>query len=197
MSHVVRPGLPDPAPEFVAQFRKATDRITLDPDNKRWLDQLYSNKINSALHKFCAVPELDSALQSQYQTYFPHHTITCWAGIMRPADDQPACLPPHVDRGRALAINYILDTGGDCVSTLLYDRVMPVTAQSTNLQYGEVGVISQHIFEPGWVAYGVNRCHSVERITGARLILIIFLATAPAGYDLSDFQRDYPDLLDN
>lgn len=197
MSHVVKLDLPHPAPEFVDQFRAAADRITLDPDNKRWLDEFYHNNINSALHRFCPIPELDSALQSQYQTYFPHHKIACWAGIMRPADDRPACLPPHVDRGRALAINYVIDTGGDCVSTLLYDRIMPVSSQSTNLQYGEVGVIEQHIFEPSWVAYPVNRCHSVERITGTRRILIIALATADTGYDLADFQRDHPDLLGN
>lgn len=194
---VERLKLPDPAPELISQFREAAAQVHLDPDNKRWLDEFYDNRINSALHKFCPLPELDQALRDQYQIYFPKHRIDCWAGIMRSANDEPACLPPHVDRGRALAINYIVEPGGDLVSTMLYDHIREVTDQSVNLRYDQVRVREHHVLGQGWMAYNVNRCHSVERIQGTRLIMIIFLIAQDPGYDLADFQQDYPELLAN
>lgn len=192
---VERLNLPDPSPELIRQFRDAAAQVYLDPDNKRWLDEFYDNQINSALHRFCPLPELDQALRDQYQTYFPKHRIDCWAGIMRPANNEPACLPPHVDRGRTLAINYVVDHGGDLVSTLLYDQILDVTDQSTNLRYDQVQVVEHHVLGQGWMAYNVNRCHSVERIQGTRLIMIIRLDTPNKDYDLDHLRQDYADLF--
>ena len=186
--------LPYPDPELIRRFREVALQVSLDPDNKRWLDEFYEDKINSALHKFCALPELDQLLRDQYQSYFPKHRIDCWAGIMRSANGEPACLPPHADRGRTLAINYVVDHGGDLVSTIFYDQTMDVTNQSTNLRYEEVQVVEHHVFGSTWMAYNVNRCHSVERIQSTRLVMIIRLE-ADNNYDLDDLRQDYPDLL--
>jgi hypothetical protein len=187
--------LPAPSKEFLDQFRVCCNQLFLDPENKQWLDRLYSNQINSALHLFTHVPELDQALRQEFQQYFHRHQIDCWAGLMSPGSAEPACLPPHSDRGRALAINYYVDLGGDHVTTVFYNRVEPTLARATNVPYDQVQAVDHQIFGPGWYAYNVNRCHSVEHIQSTRMVLVVFLITADPAYDLDDLKKDYPELF--
>jgi hypothetical protein len=188
--------LPAPSEEFLDQFRACVRALPLNSDHKHWLDQFHSNQINSALHLFTPVPELDSVLRQEYQQYFHGHQIDCWAGVMSNTGPGPACLPPHSDRGRALAINYYVDLGGDHVTTVFYDRVEPTLDQSTNVLYDQVQAVEQQVFGCDWYAYNVNRCHSVEHIESQRAVLIIRLATQDPAYDLDNLKQHYPGLFD-
>ena len=188
--------LPAPSQEFLDQFRDCVNALPLKLENKQWLDQFHSNQINSALHLFTPVPELDLALRQEFQKYFHRHQIDCWAGIMTPGSVAPACLPPHSDRGRALAINYYVDLGGDHVTTVFYDRVEPTLDQSTNVPYDQVQAVDHRVFGTDWYAYNVNRCHSVEHIESQRAVLIIRLSTQDPAYDLDNLKQDYPELFD-
>ena len=189
--------LPAPSKEFLNQFRICASALPLNPENKYWLDQFHSNQINSALHVFSHVPELDLALRQEFQQYFYQHQIECWAGVMTPEGFAPGCLPPHSDRGRALAINYYVDLGGDHVATVFYDRVEPTKLdQATNVPYDQVQAVDQRVFGQGWYAYNVNRCHSVEHIQSTRVVLIVYLITQDPAYDLDNLKQHYPELFD-
>lgn len=192
---VFRLELPAPAPEFLTQVQQHIQAVQLDPDNKRWLDQFHNNTVNSALHLFAQADALTQSLRDQYQRYFHQHSIDCCIGIMKNTGNGLACLPPHVDRARALAINYYVELGGDRVSTVFYDLVCPISDSATNIPYGTVTPVDQYVFDTGWYAYGVNRCHSVENIESVRTVLIVFLNTDSADYDLDHFCADYPELI--
>ena len=120
---------------------------------------------------------------------------------MENSGDAPGCLPPHIDRSRALGVNYFLELGGSAVRTVFYDREEPIIGKSYNITYDEVNVVEENISTNGWYCYNVRRCHSVENIETRRVFIAIRLVRKDLAedkdfeYSIDHFKADYPDLL--
>lgn len=195
---VVELDLPPPPAQIQQQLLHYLNQVALDPDCKTWLDQFHQGQINSAQHLFFPAPDpWQTVIRDLYQQYFPQHTLTVAFGIMTNVATVPACMPPHTDRARGLAINYYLQLGGSEVNTVFYTATAGTKpCEATNYLYTEVGaVVDRKIFQQDWYAYNVNQAHSVENISGTRLVLILVIDHADAAYELLDLIRDYPNLI--
>jgi hypothetical protein len=103
--------------------------------------------------------------------------------------------PPHCDRVRRTAINYLLRSGGDNVVTTIYNesRKNHDLSAGENLNYDQVTVSSQTIIpKKTWHTFNPQRFHSVENIVDRRYYFSLFL-----NYNLSfeDFLKDYQSLV--
>ena len=178
--------LPPLSTELILAFRHWEKNVILSADNKHWLDNFHDNKYNCAAHWFGLIPELEELIQYQYQKYFDL-PICALGGVMQNmSSSATACLPPHIDRKRKLAINWYVDLGGD-VDTVFYDKVAQTAEESTNYQYHNVHKIKQYQFLPnGWYAYEVNRCHSVENIQTRRTFLSIAVPESIENFGLNE-----------
>ena len=191
--------LPHPSQQLLDQVEKFVNDTTLDPDNKRWLDEFHNNTINASQHLFTLAPTLTDQLRLEYSKFFttPIHAVV---GIMKNTNStQLACQPPHIDRGRTLAINYYIELGGNDVSTWYYNTVNNVKSNvSQNYLYTEVDPVGQYIFEKNkWYAYEVSQCHSVENIKTTRYFLSIMVSDLPETYTLEQLTANPSITFDN
>jgi hypothetical protein len=193
---IVRLDLPYLPAQLEQQLLTYLQQVPLDPDRRRWLNDFHAQAINSVEHVFCPAPaEWNESLSRLYQPYFDRHTISVLFGILKNVGPEPlACLPPHADRGRALAINYYLELGGPQVRTVFYQQQAQTKLQeATNFTYAQAGeCVHQQVFEKAWYAYNVDRVHSVEDIVQDRYMIILLLDDPQ--YHLSDLMHDYPSL---
>lgn len=196
--------LPEPSHELLEMIKKDAFIAPINPDNKRWLDEFHNGTINSALHLFYDAGEyINNRLREEFQQFFPNHKLRMIIGIMQGTVDQPTCHPPHIDRARALAVNYYIELGGEEVTTVFYNLVQPIRGESYNIRYDQTnGCYSQTIFNKGWYAYDVTRCHSVENLQGTRLFFAIRLISDSTQdtdhyYSLKDLLQEYPKLIKN
>lgn len=195
---IVQLNLPLPSQLLSDAITRSALSAPINPDNKRWSDQFHNNKINSALQLFGYVD--NSVVQqiiTEYQNFFSKHQIIPYINIMQNNIDEPACIPPHSDRGRKLAINCYIHLGGDQVETVFYkNKVATKENSATNFLYANTGGIERkEIFSIGWYAYEVNRIHSVENIETTRIMFAINFAGHETSYNLEQLIKDYPDLI--
>ena len=188
--------LPHPSQYLLDLVKKFADDTFLDPDRKDWLDKFHNDAINATLHIYTGDSQLTNQLQSEYSKFFTN-PIYAVVGIMKNASNsQPACSPPHIDRKRALAINYYIELGGNNVTTRYYDAFSDTKSDvAQNYLYTEVNLVSQYVFEKNrWYAYAVNQCHSVENIDTTRYFLSIMVSDLPETYTVNDLISKNPDI---
>jgi hypothetical protein len=191
--NVLKLNLPPPSGVLRALVMSNLDELPMDPGAKKWLDNFHGG-INCVAHRFDRVQNLEMQLNLEYKPYFPNRDIGAVIGVMKNTGSGLACLPPHCDRGRAIAINYYLGLGGSGVETVFYDQERSTGDESHNILYQDVSEISRHQFHEGWYAYNVCRAHSVEKIENFRYFLAI--AFADSQYRVEDFAREYPSLVE-
>lgn len=180
--------LPLPSQQLIATVNDYVTSVNLLQSSKEWLDEFHHNKINSALHLFSTDDNITALVNHEYGKFFPGVNLVSVIGIMKNSSpDSPACQPPHIDRYRALAINYYINLGGDQVQTSFYDyEESTQITESKNFQYSDFKKIGHCIFDKQhWYAYNVSQCHSIENITDTRYFLSIALADNP-GYKVDD-----------
>jgi hypothetical protein len=105
--------------------------------------------------------------------------------------DTPGCTPPHCDKFRSTAINYVLQSGGDSVTTTFYKqtRTNASLEVADHLRYEHVTVDQQYVLPTDqWHAFDVQTFHSVENITGRRCILSLILRSNP---NFQEFVNQY------
>jgi hypothetical protein len=202
MTNILRLNLPAPSESMIQLAKDFASSFDFDADRKRWLDEFHSGSVNSAIHHFDRTGILTPQLKEQYQEYFPHHKIGSSIGIMKNGQDIPACMPPHVDRARAVGINYFVELGGKSVTTVFYDRTETVTDKGYNIEYNKLVPVQHYVAEYGrWYAYNVSRYHSVENLEGTRIFISIKLFRPHIvndmdfEYGMQDFLCDYSNLV--
>lgn len=159
------------------------NKLKLDLYKKQWLEEFNNNKINAVTHQFAAVPELQQLVNEEYSKFFKYDLFVT-VGVIKNLSQYPACLPPHIDRTRALTINYYIELGGDQVSTCFYDIEAPTArTEPINFKYTQVNKKQEIVFQKNkWYAYDVCVAHSVENIINTRLFLTLGVMP-PTGYD--------------
>jgi hypothetical protein len=173
--------------------------IFLDPAKVEWMNELHQHSTPIAAQEYgnsntVMSQNLRDKILSLYQPFF-YKKIDIITARTKNLLDAPSCTPPHCDRGRKTAINYVVAAGGDCVTTTFYNE----TRQDSNLsaaenyRYDQVTVkSSQVLHEQQWHAYNVQRFHSVENIKTERYLLSIFLVNNPS---VEEFLHEYKHLI--
>jgi hypothetical protein len=98
----------------------------------------------------------------------------------------PSSTPPHCDKIRQTAINYLLTTGGEKVTTSFYQQTRHSADLNLadHLRYEQVTVDQQHVLPiDQWHAFDVQKFHSVENITERRCILSLVLKSNPSFHE--------------
>ncbi len=175
--------LPHPSKSLYSDVEKTISKLVLSDSAKNWLDNFHDNKVNSAHHLFTVSPNLDAQVQYEFGKFFTYPIIAA-VGIMVNKTNSITSLPPHIDRARALGINYYINLGGDDVKTCFYDIEAPsARVEAINLKYTQVHKKHECQFEQSkWYAYNVCAAHSVENIVSLRSFLIIEIM-GPYGRD--------------
>ena len=207
---IVQLNLPAPSQSVLDQIRKFANSAQFNPDNKRWLDEFHNGAVNSAQTALGQVdPAINNQLVQEFQKFFPKHKIKSSVGIMSNHSPQPACLPPHVDRGRTLGINYYVELGGDQVETVIYSQAKSAQTTAANIPIDQTGdIVSASVLGHHWYAFRANHCHSVENIQTTRIFATLRLlpldydstrdadfVSNVSDYDLDCFLKDYPELV--
>lgn len=158
---------------------------------------------NAADHEFRRSPELNAQVREEFGGYFPGMMLRTSIGMMRSVGTGAGFHLPHIDSGRAMALNYYIDLGGTNVLTSFYDHVArSQRGVSQNFRYDQVKKVGHVVFEADqWYAFDTNQAHSIENIEGFRSVLTLGISrdgeTPKADdYTIDRFQRDYPDVID-
>jgi hypothetical protein len=202
MMHV-KLNLPPPSDSLIDQIKEWANSVQFNHDNKRWLEEFHNGAITAPLHLLGVKDKnITEQMILEFQKFFPKHTITSTVCIMKSVDNIPSCLPPHIDRGRALGINYFVDLGGNQVETIFYNfRKSAKAHESSNIQFDKTGgVDTKTVFTQGWHAFAADQCHAVDNITNTRIFTTIRILTSDAetevDYNLNRLIKDYPELID-
>jgi hypothetical protein len=195
--------LPPPSDSIINQIRQFADAVQYNTDSKRWLEEFHSGRVAVALHSLGNTDaEISRQMIDQFQPFFPKHRILSTICVVKNADEHSSCLPSHIDRGRALGINYFIELGGDQVETVFYNLSKDTQAESaTNIVQEQTGgVHSQVRFDQGWYGFRANQCHSVENIQTTRIFTTIRILTGDSNtevdYTLDNLINDYENLID-
>ena len=202
MSMYVKLNLPAPSDPIIKQIKKFTNSVQYNADSKRWLEEFHSNRVNVALHSLGNTDtEINRQMVDEFQKFFPKHRILSTICIMKSDGINLASLPSHIDRGRALGINYFVELGGEQVETIFYNLSKNTQATSaTNIVQEETGgVHTRAKFDQGWYAFRANQCHSVENIQNSRIFTTLRILTGDSDtevdYTLGALIKDYPELI--
>jgi hypothetical protein len=126
-----------------------------------------------------------------YKPYFQENFLPILAVTDNIYDCVPSCTPPHCDKFRKTAINYLLTKGGLNVETVFYEerRSDNVFDVAEHKKYHEVTFLEKYVLpEQQWHAFDVQTFHSVENITNRRCILSLILQSNP---EFDDFMLKY------
>lgn len=102
---------------------------------------------------------------------------------------------PHCDANRTFGLNYILNSGGDNVTTTMYAEVDDSKSMKAKVcEYEDVTSIRSYLLqEKIWYGLDAMRYHSVDNIQRPRLLLSISFTNLT----LSDFIIKYSHLVDS
>ena len=151
--------------------------------------QEYGNE-NAQLHQ-----DIIEELRSLYGCFFKGGIMSVY-GLAKNVSTQPSVTPPHTDRARRVAINYLLQTGGTNVTTTFYTKRNSNDADlsfSRHLPYEQATVESKVILtEKKWHCFNAQQLHSVENIETERYYLSLLLIH---NNSYEDFLKHYSHLL--
>ncbi len=197
MVDIYQLNLPHPSADFLNTVEQIVHSTELDHAGKLWLDQ-QNNTTNSADHLFFNHAQVDQLMQDEFGKFFSM-PIGGVVGIMKNTGNTVANHPPHIDRGRSLAINYYISTGGSAVTTTFYDQIDSTNLdQSKNFTYAQMQhwrLGSVQFEKHNWYAYDVCRCHSIEGITDLRYFISILLPDSQ--YNTHNLITQYPNLIND
>ena len=185
------PAMPE---SLIAKIIDIASTMGHDSGPRHWLNKFHMDTINSVNQQFADASTIAPEINEIYSPYF-NQSIIPLIGVMRNVTDQPACLPPHCDRARFIAINYIIELGGPAVRTCFYDyfRIPTDPTTSENIPYDKLSLThSEQLDKHTWYNYNVQQCHSVENVATTRIFLGLILEHNPT---FDQFCQTYSNLI--
>ena len=192
--------LPQLDHELVQEIVRLAEKIQPDFSSINWLENFHKKNIKAVSEIYArdnaVLPgHLQDKIKQLYQPYFSA-AVTPIIGIFENIykDSWSEC-PPHCDRQRKLAINYIVNTGGCNVLTCFYNnkRISESLELSESALHENLSLdFKVRLPDQVWHAYGVQTYHSVENIQTKRIILSLYLED---NIDYNDFIKLHNHLL--
>jgi hypothetical protein len=192
------PQLPD---DLFVEIKNIASVLEPDETGRQWVEQLHGYQINAVSQVYgranTNLPiELQTEIHNIYYPYFGVAVTGVVGNLTNVSHTSFAQSPPHCDRMRNVAINYIMQTGGSTVLTCFYKTGRQGTDTSTamNALYSEVELdFKVQLPEKRWHTFNVQQYHSVEHIEHTRLIFSLILDSNP---DIETFKTRYNDLFE-
>ena len=139
-------------------------------------------------------PALDYLVRKEFQNIFDEDFVVQLLRFRNFSENGSSVYPPHTDVGKLLNLNYVIDTGGDNVRTIFYnkeedgpDKLLGQVEHYENLT--PVNHFVAHAKE--WHAIDVKRFHSLDNIVGTRTILCLGFKSI----SFNDFKSKYSKLI--
>jgi len=174
-------------------------QIQYDQSKLNWMQQFHNCQCQVAAQEYgepnAVIPsDIAAELVSYYQPFFKCKIVPLIAGTKNFSSGTSGT-PPHCDRLRSVAVNYLLQAGGTNVVTSFYQqqRSNSDLSKSENIAYHQVDVQSQIVIpEHVWHAFDAQRVHSVENIKTERFLFSLFLVDNP---DYDTFVQEHQLLI--
>ena len=199
MAKVFYLNLPQLPQELYNKLIETCYSMTLNEQSRQWVHDFHRGELVVAAIEGGAVV-LDDLLVKDldllYKDYFPGQELLFTTARISNVVGQKSILPPHCDRTRKLAINYVLKTGGSQVSTCFYKerRSTPTLNTAENRYYKDLTVdFLEVIPEKTWHCFDVQTFHSVNDIETDRFFFSIILKTTNPS--IEEFSLKYKNLM--
>lgn len=176
--------LPPPDPEIIKYCPDEVLDTISHLNNGTWPDQYKSTDIpdNTApaasfIHPFAPDSRIFKHINLQYRRYFSKPVRP--AIIMfsnKSKEHKYASLVPHCDVNRTFSLNYVIETGGDNVTTTFYHegREDPDLEVIQFKHPSELTLDKSYVCpKNGWTMLDVQRYHGVENIETNRIVLML------------------------
>jgi len=183
--------------ELATRLQSVSKEYIPDTDAKQWIEDFHSNQILAVAST--TITDIHDNIQEEinsiYSPYFNQPVHALLGKLVNIQGSGSAQSPPHCDRYRQTAINYILELGGENVSTCFYKekRKDMDFSKAENALYTDIELdFKKHLATDTWYSFNVQEYHSVENITGTRLFLGLLLKD---NIKFEDFKIRYSHLL--
>lgn len=114
----------------------------------------------------------------EYQQYFEEPINACVLLFVPDGRTPVSELFPHVDLRRKIGINYLLEPGGDNVTTTMFTEEADANTSVNDLRKRESLEVLESFCIPPNTWYGLNgmRYHSVENVTKNRVVFTLSIS---------------------
>jgi hypothetical protein len=156
--------------------------------------QQHMKTINGNLAKcvYRGTPMLNKYVSTVYQPLFEETIQPGLMNLINTSSDSPAFYAPHCDFNRVITLNFILEAGGNNVTTTSYHEDGGYNMISIMKNYNEVTIKETfHMNKREWYLLDVNRFHSVENIITNRFIFCLGFADLT----IESFKQKYKHFL--
>lgn len=192
--------LPALSDKLINQLTEIALSFPYDLSGKEWLENFHGNKFQIISQVYgrgntFMTEELQKEINDLYSLYFRQPVLGVLGNLSNVSGSGESVCPPHCDRYRQMAVNYILQTGGNNVITCFYNesRSGSNLEEAANELYDNVTLdFEVQLPAQTWHAYDVQRFHSVRGVTDTRLI---FSLVPYNNVDFATFVTQYPNLL--
>jgi hypothetical protein len=187
--------IPKPSDLLISRCFELLETAPLELHLKSVHDKIQNFTINSISRQFVVDDKiLNDLIDQEYQKFFKHKIQPSLA-IIKNIEDTVACWPPHSDRTRICALLYYIQSGGDRVQTIFYNKVDNyISGPGTGKIFPYRGLTIDQAYEvemEEWHSFNVRQVHSVENIETTRMILnLSFL-----DINYFDFVEIYPQFV--
>ena len=200
MNRLLFLNLPKLPEEIEQEIVRISDNIPPDESGRKWIEEFHDNEIQAVSHVYGRAnnilgQELQDTIQQIYGKFFDDKLFAIVGKLDNTQGYRYAVSPPHCDRARYVAVNYIIKSGGDHVLTCLYNerRSNDDLTAAENIKYNQLTLNCKVCLpEREWHSYNVQYAHSVENIENTRILFSLFPVSNP---DFETFQKKYKDLI--
>lgn len=190
--------LPDPPKSILEQLLDQSRTIEELENDRAWVDNFHCGELDVAAHNYgkygtTISNDIVKSINDFYTDFFGVE-VKSVLGQIKNVVGRPSVTPPHCDRMRHVAINYVITPGGNDVYTCIYNesRTNPDMTSAENIYHKDVTLdFKVKIPVNTWHCYNVQQYHSVENVTDTRLIFSLFLVNNPTW---QQFQQTYKHL---
>ena len=199
MAKVFYLNLPQLPQELYIKLVETCYSMTLNEQSRQWVHEFHQDELVVAGHEYGTVvldESLVKDLELIYKDFFPGEELLFVTGRISNVVGQKSMSPPHCDRKRKLAINYLLKTGGQQVSTCFYKerRSTPTLETAENRYYKDLTVDFEEVIpERTWHYFDVQTFHSVNDVETDRFLFSIILKTTNPS--IEEFSLKYKNLM--
>jgi hypothetical protein len=174
--------------------------IAVSQEKRKWLQDFCAGNFTVAYQEYgTELTQIDSDTHNDlnmiFSAYFPGEQIQYVLGKIESVPNTVSVVPPHCDRGRFTACNFVLETGGENVETVFYDfeRDTNDLNSAVNFKENDVKVESSVVFKSNcWYVFNAQQAHGVTNITGSRYLLSLLF---DSNIKYHDFVVRYKHLL--